>query len=325
MIRLQLFLPTSVLFFVASLPVHATGAADWLARMHQAAQRLNYEGTFVYQRGSQLETMRIFHRAEKGGVKERLISLTGPAREVIRTDQEVRCYLPDQKSIVVEHRRYNRAGFVDIVPAQLAELDQNYVIEMGGVTRIAGRATQQLYIRPRDDFRYGHRLWADRKTGLLLKADLVDEDGKTIEQFFFTQIAIGGPIPDAAFLPQTPNQDMVWYRDTEVPPGAPAQSWRATHLPKGFKLSSTVVRRLPKGNRVVEQLVYSDSLAAVSVFVEKLDDGTVARMDGPTQMGALHALGKTTDGYHVTVVGEVPAKTVAAFANSLAPASASSR
>ncbi len=327
MIRLQLFFPTSVLFFVASFPLQAANEAqDWLLRMHRAATQLNYEGTFVYQRGAQLETMRIFHRAQKGVVTERLISLTGPAREVIRTDEEVRCYLPDQKAVVIEHRRLDRTGFVAIVPERLADLQTSYVIELGRTARVAGRAARQLLIHARDDYRYGYRLWADQETGLLLKADLTDENDKMLEQFLFTQIDIGGNIPDTALAPQAANGNMVWYRDSETPPRAPTMSWRAERVPKGFKLSSTVVRRLPKGNRVVEQLVYSDSLAAVSIFIEKLDDsGPASMMEGPTNVGALHALGKTMDGHHITVVGEVPAKTIAMFGNSLVPTSDTAR
>src|SRR5438477_10335115 len=151
MIRRPFLFPTSVVCFVVSFPVFAaTEAQDWLMRIHRAAERLNYEGTFVYQRGAQLETMRIVHRADKGVVKERLVSLTGPAREVIRTDKEVRCYLPDQKAVVVEHRRLGQAAFVAIVPERLGDLEQNYVIELGHAARVAGRPAQQLMIRARD-------------------------------------------------------------------------------------------------------------------------------------------------------------------------------
>jgi sigma-E factor negative regulatory protein RseB len=324
MIPRQFLFPTSFVCFLVSLPVFAaTEAQDWLMRIHRAAERLNYDGTFVYQHGAQLETMRIFHRADKGVVKERLISLTGPAREVIRTDEEVRCYLPDQKSVVVEHRRVGQAAFVAIVPERLGDLEENYVIELGHKARVAGRAAQQLLIRARDDFRYGYRLWADRDTGLLLKADLTDEKGALLEQFLFTQVNIGGSISDAALAPQTTDSSLVWYRDNDIPLGAPVQTWQATQVPKGFKLSSTVMRRLPKGNRVVEQLVYSDSLAAVSIFVERLNDRapSATMMDGPTRVGALHAFGKTLDGHHVTVVGEVPTKTIDMIGNSLVLAS----
>ncbi|MFL6647356.1 MAG: MucB/RseB C-terminal domain-containing protein [Sulfurifustaceae bacterium] len=323
MSRLPSFFPASVFIFFVSLPAQAANEAqDWLLRVHQSAQRLSYEGTFVYQHGTRLETMRVIHRAKKGVVTERLISLTGPAREVIRTDDEVRCYLPDQKSVVVEHRPLDHPGFVAIIPERLNDLAENYAIELGHTARIAGRAAQQLVLRGRDDYRYGYRIWADRETGLLLRADVVDEAGKRLEQFMFTQISIGGHIPDAALAPQSGSgDDMVWYRDSEIPPGAPTRSWRAANIPKGFKLARTVVRRLPKSDRVVEQLVYSDSLAAVSIFIERMDDHVPpSMMEGPANMGALHALGKTLDGHHVTVVGDVPAKTIAMFGSSLVPA-----
>ncbi len=325
MIDLHRLVRVSVVVFAVGLPAHAAEDAPhaWLLRIHQAAQELNYEGTFVYQHGGQLDTMRVFHRAEAGVVKERLVSLTGPAREVIRTDDEVLCYLPDQKSVYVEHRRLDGKGFVAIVPERLSDLRENYSIELGKKARVAGRLAQQLVIHARDDYRYGYRLWADQETGLLLKADLTNDRGKVLEQFMFTQISIGGDIPASALEPQTPVEGMTWYRDNQVKSGAPAKSWRALRLPKGFKLSSSMVRRLPKAGRVVEQLVYSDSLAAVSVFVEKLDQaGAADVLEGPMRMGALYALGKILDGHYVTVVGEVPPKTIVMIGSSLVPAPA---
>lgn len=320
MIRLNYLVSLPLLFFAVGLPAYADEAHEWLLRVHRSAQQLNYEGTFVYQHGGQLDTMRVFHRAAEGVVKERLVSLTGPAREVIRTDDEVVCYLPDQKSVYVEHRRFDGKGFLAIVPERLPDLEENYVIELGKIARIAGRPAQQLVIRARDDYRYGYTLWADRETGLLLKADLTNDKGKVLEQFMFTQINIGGDIPPAALEPQTPAEGMVWYRDSRVADGAPTRSWRPARLPKGFKLSSSVIRRLPKADRVVEQLVYSDSLAAVSVFVEKLDGGAAETLEGPMRMGALYALGKILDGHYITVVGEVPAKTIVMIGSSLAVA-----
>ena len=318
MIRLRYLVPASIAFVAFGLSAYAADQAhDWLLRIHRSAQTLNYEGTFVYQHGGQLDTMRVFHRAEGGVVTERLISLTGPAREVIRTDDEVLCYLPDQKSVYVEHRRLDGKGFLAIVPERLPDLEENYDIELGKTARVAGRSAQQLIIRARDDYRYGYSLWADRETGLLLRADLTNDKGKVLEQFMFTQISIGGSIPAAALEPQTATEGMVWYRDNQVADGAPTKSWRPARVPKGFKLASSVTRRLPKADRVVEQLVYSDSLAAVSIFVEKLDANSTATLEGPMRMGALYALGKILDGHYVTVVGEVPPKTIVMIGSSL--------
>jgi len=323
MTYLPRLVPASI-FLLFVIPAHsASDAKDWLLRIHRAPESLNYEGTFVYQHGARLDTMRIFHRASDKGVTERLMSLTGPAREVIRTDDEVRCYLPDQKSIFIEQRRLRRNPLLAIDPDRLPDLGDNYDIELGASGRVAGRATQELAIRPRDNYRYGYRLWADTETGLLLKAELTSENGKKLEQFMFTQLNVGGDILDSMLTAHTSAEGMSWFRDDEVKEGGPSRGWRATNLPNGFRLYSDVLRRLPRDERVIRQLVYTDSLAAVSVFIEKTSEGgeTGNLVEGATSMGAVNALGRVLDGHHVTVVGEVPAKTIIMIGNSLEPES----
>jgi len=309
------------LFVVSFLFAFPAGADEdgyaWLLKINQAARKLNYEGTFVYQSGGQLETMRIVHRVAGGSVEERLISLTGAPREVIRTDSEVRCYLPDQNSIVVEHRGVNGKAFPAIVPDRLRGLDENYVVEVGKPTRVTGRTAQRILIKPRDDFRYGYNLWADRETGLLLKADLLNEQGKVLEQFMFTDIRIGGAISAAALEPQTQGKDMVWYRnDRTDAAGESTHAWAATRLPKGFKLSSSMIRKMPmRDGGAAEHLVYTDGLAAVSIFVEK---GERRAADAPGRMGALYMFSRPLEDHFITVVGEVPPKTATLIGNSIA-------
>ena len=319
MSRFCRLVPASVFFLVVVPSYAADEAQDWLLRIHRAPESLNYEGTFVYQHAGRLDTMRIFHRASDSGVTERLVSLTGPAREVIRNDQEVRCYLPDQKSIFVEQRRLGRGPLLAIVPDRLPDLAQNYTIQLGGAGRVAGRPTQQLTIRALDDYRYGYRLWADQDTGLLLKAELMSENGKRLEQFMFTQLNVGGDILDSMLAAHTTADGMSWFRDNEVTEGGPTRSWHAARLPSGFKLFRNVLRRLPRDERIVRQLVYTDSLAAVSVFIESFGDGAKSDelVEGPTNMGAVNALGRILNKHHITVVGEVPTKTIIMISDSL--------
>lgn len=312
--------PLFVLGLAFALPACAEDDAyAWLMKINQAARKLNYEGTFVYQSGAQLETMRIVHRVNDGSVAERLIALTGAPREVIRTDSEVRCYLPDQNSIVVEHRGVNGKSFPTIVPDRLRDLEDNYIIEVGKQSRVTGRTAQRILIRPRDDYRYGYQLWADRDTGLLLKAELLNNQGKVLEQFMFTDVRVGGVIPPSALEPQTQGKNMVWYRpDGAERAAGSTHVWGATRLPKGFKLSSSMTRKMPMRDRMAEHLVYTDGLAAVSVFIEKEGSERTSTADGPSRMGALHILGRPIDNHHITVVGEVPPKTVSLIGNSIA-------
>ncbi len=297
----------------------AEDAHAWLMKMNEAPRRLDYEGTFVYQRGAQLDAMRIVHKSEQGTVRERLVSLNGAAREIVRNEREVQCYLPDENSVVIEHRKVDTRRFPSVLPERLAELGIHYTFQLGGRERIAGRVAQQVVIHPRDAYRYGYRLWADRETGLLLKTELLDRQGRALEQFMFTQLRVG-TVPTQALQPENPGKGWVWYREDRAPPAAPAQRWAAAQLPGGFKLSHQVMRRLPMRNKTVEHLVYSDGLATVSLFVEALDRQEKPGMQGPSHMGAVHAYGARVNGHQVTVVGEVPAETVAMIARSVAPA-----
>ena len=79
-------------------------ALAWLERIARVARQLNYSGTFVYQHGDQVETSRITHYFDRTGEYEKLETLDGPAREFIRNNDNVTCYLPDSKAVVVEKR-----------------------------------------------------------------------------------------------------------------------------------------------------------------------------------------------------------------------------
>ena len=168
-------------FYICSSAYADDAAHTWLMKINQAARNLEYEGVFVYQHDTQLEAMRIFHKVEKNISKERLVSLNGAPREIIRDEHEVRCYWPDKNSVMVEYRQSDNKGFPAILPERLQDLDEYYVLKLGNTERITGRAAQLVVIKPADQYRYGYHLWADKETGLLLKADLLDTQGNILE------------------------------------------------------------------------------------------------------------------------------------------------
>jgi len=302
----------SVLLLGLAAPV-AQGADSHqlLTRIQRAAQQVDYEGVFVYQHGDQLESLRIFHKAGPDGIHERLLSLNGVPREIIRTNREVRCYLPDEKAVMVEHRRADRRAFPALLPDKLSGLSQHYKVTSGKGGRVAGRSTKLIKIRPKDGFRYGFRLWADEATGLLLKASLLEESGGMIEQYMFTQITIGKPIPEAALEPENRSKELVWHRADESSADVVPGFWEARRLPPGFVQTTRMMRHQPADRQPVEHLVYSDGLAVISVFIEPSESASrSSALRGLTQMGAVHAYGKIEDGHQITVVGEAPAATV---------------
>ncbi|MHB8414725.1 MAG: MucB/RseB C-terminal domain-containing protein [Acidiferrobacteraceae bacterium] len=312
--RQSLFLVVLSLALVSAAEA-ALSAPGWLMRMDRAAKRVSYTGTFVYQHGNLLETMRIFHRAGVGGVRELLESLNGVQREIIRGHRQIKCYFPNEDALVVERARMAHAGFPSALPQHLKQLSRYYVFHLGGKGRVAGRVAQIVLIQPRDGYRYGYRLWADETTGLLLRSDLVDEHGQIIEQFMFTQIHPGAHIP-ASDLEPPYERTRHWQRETAEVPTSSRAGWIARRLPQGFHRIAYLVRQTP-GRPRVRHLVYSDGLAAVSVFIQRLPAGDHSAMVGLKRMGAVHVYGKVVTGHQVTVMGEVPKATVALIGRSV--------
>lgn len=299
-------------------------ARQWLMKMSLAAQDLNYRGTFVYQHDLQLESMQIVHRVKRGITTERLFSLNNAPREIIRDNNIIRCYLPDENSVVIEHRKANDKNFPRILPKNLTKLKDNYVFLLGSRERIADRMSQHVIIKPADKYRYGYHLWADIKSGLLLKSDLIDSSGKVLEQFMFTNLQIGGPIEEDDLKPRSTSLNLKKHFKTESKTPLAKTQWQVSTLPEGFVTAVHMKRLVPMHNESIEHLVITDGLAAVSVFIEKQNKPDDI-MTGANSMGAVNAFIKLMSGHQITVVGEVPAVTVQMIANAVSMTVVSAR
>ena len=286
-------------------------AGQWLERMSMAAQSLNYTGTFVYQNEGKLEAMHIIHAMDKDGERERLFSLTGPKREVLRDNQVVTCILGDRQSVHVNKSR-PRTPFPFSLPKELMQLEKYYSFEIKGEDRVAGRACRVVGLQPRDELRYGRRLCVHDDSHLLLRSELTSPDGRVIEQIMFTAVDFPQNIDANALLPDLIGSDFSWQREPEnqPEPGNKAMDsrWKVFQVPEGFMLTDHSWHQLSADEPGVEHWVYSDGLASVSVYIEASrgqDD-----YNGVSHRGALNAYGTMVDDYYVTVVGEVPRRTV---------------
>jgi sigma-E factor negative regulatory protein RseB len=298
-------------------PLEQDQALVMLQRVADAARELNYAGTFVYQHGEQVETSRIIHLVERDNEIEKLETLDGPRREIIRNNDEVLCYYPEAK-IVRSEKRLSRRTFPALLPEQLTSITENYQIRRGATERIAGYDSQALILEPRDGLRYGHKFWADVASGLLLKARMVDDRHHVVEQFSFTQLTIGrGVTPDMV----KPTYDAVklgWRIDRfGADPGRYVDSgWSVGELPAGFR-KIMEMRRTKQGNAVqATHLVYSDGLAAVSVFIEPATSRSRVN-EGLSRQGAINIYSRTLNDQVITVLGETPAATVKQIGDSI--------
>lgn len=311
--------PVLLLLAVAGHAAAQDQAREWLGSMSRALQTLNYDGTFVYLHDGKLEAMRIIHQQGSTGERERLVSLTGSAREVLRDDESVTCIMSDSKSVMVGPSRTRQ--LLPMVPQDLDSLLRYYRFEMLGEERMAGFQARTVAITPRDKYRYGYRFWIDQDSKLLLKSDLTAADGTPIEQVMFTRLDIGSTISDAALQPSLTGKGYTWYHqpveEAAALPETRDMHWSVGRLPAGFSMTHYQRKPMRPEGQDAEHMVFSDGLATVSVYVESLSSDS-EKFTGLSGMGAMNAFGTIIDGHQITVVGEVPALTVEMMARSVA-------
>jgi sigma-E factor negative regulatory protein RseB len=296
---------------------------DWLEKMNQALATRNYDGTFFHLTEGRVETMRIVHRVRAGQVAERLQSLDGSGREFVRNNDNLTCYLPDQHMVLVEPRQ-DHGPFLGSLPRFGADADEFYRIESLPATRVLGRAARVIAVNPKDQFRFGYRLWLDEKTAMPLKTQLCDSRGQVVEQILFARLEMPESIPDSDLAPAVHTEGLRWVHQGAAQDAAhdnalaALSAFRASQLPPGFRLTVTGAQTLGEATVPASHLVYSDGLATVSVFVEAARDSKPQPpMQGLAKVGSGYAFSTVIQGHQVTAVGEVPAQTVEFIAHSV--------
>ncbi len=318
-----------VLVASAVLAGPALGADDargWLERMGRALETLNYEGTLIQLQGTDVAVMRIVHRVENGVHTERITAVDDVGREIIRQEEEVMLILPDEQAVLIGARGESSVGMSPI-RRQLGGVrfdDRYYKLTLASAGKLLGRTTRVVTVQPTDTYRFGYRVWLDEATGMPMKVQIADSDGAVIEQLRFSEISLPERIPASALQSSAKIDNYSWQRPSAAPGSGPRPpesqgNWQAVALPPGFSLRAVRSEPADEDTDALEQLVYSDGVASVSVFIES-GVGAAERGEGPSRMGAANAY--TTDlGVHmITAVGEVPLSTVKAIARSIRPA-----
>lgn len=295
----------------------AGSAMDWVQRMSDAMRNLSYRGHFVYLHENQLESMQISHLFDDNGEKERLVSLNGEAREVLRDNQNLTCIWPSSRKIVVDFSRKNSFSPI-FIPDDIARIEKFYEMKLLGRDRIASMDTVVIHIIPKDQFRYGMKFWINDQNGLMLKSSLINEGGQEVEQVMFTHLELLDDKADLMLDQVTDLDDSFtlirFHSGDSSKTFAADQAWQIEAAPGGFWRESVFRRKVPGTENFVQQMVYTDGLASFSVFIEK-DNQQVIK--GGTSMGAVNAFMRVMDNYTVTAIGEVPAITVKQVAESI--------
>ena len=315
--------------FAADLPPAIGGTAqvssaadvgDWLRKLHESSRRKAYTGTFVVSTAGTMSSARIWHVCDGEQQLERVDTLTGPARTTLRRNDEVVTFVPESRVTVLERREALSLFPANLQPGDLAVGEFYTLNGLASVERVAGLLADAHELLPRDDLRFGYRVWSERKTGLVVKLQTLDLDRRVLEQVAFSELNLGAQVKVDELLRMMKNRPGYTVQNVAMTRTTPLeQGWRLRQPVPGFVSTGCHVRSISAASdpgKAPMQWVFSDGLASVSVFVEPYEPTRHTRV-GQMSSGATHSLSRRHGEFWVTLVGEVPAKTLAWFAQSL--------
>lgn len=294
---------------------------DWLKRMHGAARTHSYVGTFVVSvAAGNLSSARIWHACEGDLQIERVDVLSGPPRTTFRRNEQVLTFLPDQR-VIKSEKRDNSELFPNLLGAPDSAIADFYTVKVVGKGRVAGFDTDVIQLMPRDTLRFGYRVWTEKRSGLLTKLQTVDSDGKVVEQSAFSELQLDAPVKVQSLSQMMGSTAGYRMEKSQVERTTPqAEGWTLKGPVAGFKPTSSY-RRVLAGSERTLQWTFSDGLATVSLFLEPFDAKRDAQ-EGTMALGATYTLTRRisdpSGDWWLTAVGEVPPRTLEAFAQSLA-------
>jgi sigma-E factor negative regulatory protein RseB len=314
----------AVASFLAAVPVRADeqlalgtrAGLEWLNSMRNAMGTLNYRGVVAYLKGNKVDSMEFVHARLDGVEHERLLSLNSPMREIVRSGDQVHFFFPETQSLLSERIPLTRSFLVDL-PDTFAGLCDYYAFVLGGQEYIAQRLAQKIDIVPVDDYRYARKIWVDRESRLPLKFELIDENDQPIEQMVFTSLHIASEIPAEALAPVSSAEGFSKRPSESQSLAIESLNWTLENVPIGFQIRAySRIRRFPL-NRPIEHILLSDGLSSVSIYIDEIGDEP--SLGKARKIGAVNAYTRKIGPYLVTVMGEVPGKTVQTIANGIRP------
>lgn len=271
----------------------------------QAASQLNYRGMVSYVKDQQIESLNVIHGFSNGVEQERMLSVNTPMREVIRTADKVTCFYPEAKTMSVDSKPARHSLLLEL-PSDLSQLSKHYSFSLGGVEHVAKRPSRIVTITPKDDLRYGRRLWIDEETKLPLKLEWLD--GKqVVEQFMFNSVTMEKSIPADELGPST-KTDGSWKTKQHETLPADSLQWTLDSVPDGFQMISYTRLKRTANNRTIDHIMLSDGVSSISIYIDQLMSEIFTAQ--PRKIGAINTYTRKLDNYLVTVMGEAPEKTV---------------
>jgi len=311
--------PTATAGAVEAVPADRS-INDWLLRMHEASRRRAYIGTFVVSSNASMASAKIWHVCDGEHQMERVESLSGAPRSTFRRDDQVITFLPESKQAVAE-RRESLGLFPNLLQSPDSAIAQFYAARQSGHDRVAGFDADVVLLQPKDKLRYGYRVWSEKKTGLVMKLQTLDVDGRVLEQSAFSELQLDAPVSMTKLSQMMGNTEGYKVdRPRMIQTTAAAEGWVLKSPVAGFKPMSCFKRPAVVAEGAAAdntmQWIFSDGLASISLFVEAFDRRQHGQ-EGLMALGATRTITRRIGDWWLTVVGEAPAQTLSAFAQGL--------
>ena len=305
----------------ASMGPPERSVAEWLVRLEQASRVPSFIGTFVVTSATgAMSSARIWHVCEGNVQVERVEALSGIPRTIFRRNQSVVTFYPQARVAITDQRDAGGAFPNLLTSNSSASMAEHYAARELGESRVAGFDADVVYLKPRDEFRYGYRIWSERNTGLVIKTQTVDGKGRVLEQSAFSELQLNAPVQAVKLTRMMERTDGYKVeKPRRVATTAAAEGWVLSGEVPGFR-SQSCYRHDADQSAAMVQWIFSDGLATVSLFMEPFDAGRHAS-EGTVAMGATHTMTKRLPGangpWWVTAVGEVPPATLKALVSRL--------
>ena len=299
----------------AQTPAASQDGRVWLERIAKSARELPYTGVFIQQTAEGVSTARITHLVDQQGVEmEKLEMLDGPLTEIVRRNEEMFCYHPDAKTVRVD-RRISGRFFPSLITGDSKAIAENYRVKLGTIERVAGFDCQWVILEPKDTMRYMQTLCAELGTGLLLRARMYNDRRQMLEQFTFTQLDLSRSVARQSLRSRF--EQLPGWNTTEsaIPSRRKDSAWSVTQLPAGFKKVAELMRTLVGRPAPVAQMVFSDGLLQVSIFVEPLHGAAQTSGARMSEDSPIAFAMRPVAEHQITVMGEVPVAAVQAIAD----------
>ena len=303
---------------VAAQATESKNISEWLVRMHEASRNRSYVGTFVVSSGGVMSSAKIWHVCDGTQQIERVETLTGPPRSTFRHNDQVVTFMPEQKLVRAE-KRESLGLFPELLKSSAgSHIGDFYQARQEGRERVAGVDADVIALIPKDSMRFGYRVWAEQKRGMVVKLQTLDADGKVLEQSAFSELQFDAPVKIEKLVQMMNKVEGYRVEKPElIKTTASAEGWALKKPVAGFQPMSCHKRprATPSGDAPM-QWVFSDGLASVSIFVEPFDAQRHLK-ESRMAMGATQSLTRRVDAYWLTVMGEVPMATLGLFADGL--------